>query len=412
VLDKKGVWVYNTKVVKNMKKMTLKNNIVNLAFSVLVLLGILAFSNVALADGNICAGSVMTVSEAESFLASGAISANVTVNGSIASAVFTNNTSCSMPIDLKSYKMYDDNINNQVFLDDTAGSVAPYSTKTLTVEVPSCKTQVDAYYGTGPIDLETEWTPNARLLGYAISSGSFCTETNNNNLVVSCNVNPSEAETGDYLNWSANATGGTGSYTYSWSGTDGLYGNVANVSKSYNDEGTKTGYITVTSGTQTVTQSCTARIDDDNNSNSNDDLDVSCYASPEDPQIGERVRWYVDVDGGDGDYDYDWNGTDGLNSSSRSPSMTYYSYGSKRATVEVESDGESETATCHANVRQNSVLAFSQPNPTPLAGAVYLSQVPYTGLADNLAVLWFVLGLALFSAYIAYVVIAYKKENA
>jgi hypothetical protein len=80
------------------------------------------------------------------------------------------------------------------------------------------------------------------------------------------------------------------------------------------------------------------------------DLEVDCYADPEDPETGDRVRWYVDVDGGDGDYNYDWTGTNGLDSSSKNPSKTYSSTGTKRATVTV-TDGDDNEATASCSVR-------------------------------------------------------------
>lgn len=234
------------------------------------------------------------------------------------------------------------------------------------------------------------------------------TEIVNNNLTASCNASPSSVEVDSYINWSASVSGGTGAYTYAWTGTDGLYGNSSVVSRYYSNTGTKYGYLTVTSGGQTVNTSCSARVKEDNN-NYDDDLTVSCYANPTTMQVGTRMNWYANVSGGDGDYDYDWSGTDGLNSSSRSPAMTYYDSGRKSATVRVYSNGQSVSRTCYATVNQNSVLAFSQSNQTPIESAVYLSQVPYTGLADNLNLVWFMLGLALFSAYVAYVVMANKK---
>jgi PKD repeat protein len=142
-----------------------------------------------------------------------------------------------------------------------------------------------------------------------------------------------------------------------------------------------------------------------------DDLSVSCYANPSSNiQTGTRINWSVRVSGGDGDYDYDWSGTDGLNSSSRSPSITYYNPGTKRATVTVtDGDGQEDSDTCTINV--NSVLAFTQEYQTPIAPAVYLNQVPYTGIADNYRLALFISVLALFSAWIAYVVISYKKNT-
>ena len=83
----------------------------------------------------------------------------------------------------------------------------------------------------------------------------------------------------------------------------------------------------------------------------NNDLEVSCYAEPDDPETGDRVRWYAEADGGDGDYSYDWTGTNGLDSSSENPYKTYSSTGTKRATVTVtDGDDNEATATCSVYV--------------------------------------------------------------
>lgn len=75
-------------------------------------------------------------------------------------------------------------------------------------------------------------------------------------LNASCRVSPSFGYTGDTFTWVATATGGTGSYTYLWSGTDSLSGNSASVNKTYSSAGNKSGSVAVTSGSQTVTSAC------------------------------------------------------------------------------------------------------------------------------------------------------------
>lgn len=229
-----------------------------------------------------------------------------------------------------------------------------------------------------------------------------------NNLYVSCSANPSFVDTDEDVVWRANVSGGDGSYTYSWSGTNGLSGNSRNVTWNYDNSGTKRGTVTVTSNGQSASASCTAFVDD--NSNDYGDLSVSCYASPSNPALNSRMNWYANVSGGDGDYTYRWIGTDGLDSSSRSPSMTYNTPGSKGATLTVrDGDGNRKSVDCYANV--NSVLAFSQAYQAPtMPAAVYLSQVPSTGFADNIKLFSFVGVLALFSAWIAYIIIVRKKE--
>ena len=80
-------------------------------------------------------------------------------------------------------------------------------------------------------------------------------------------------------------------------------------------------------------------------------LRVTCYGEPSDPSTGDRVRWYVDVFGGDGDYNYDWTGTNNLNSSSKNPSKTYSTRGTKKATVTVtDGDDNEATDTCSVYV--------------------------------------------------------------
>jgi len=225
----------------------------------------------------------------------------------------------------------------------------------------------------------------------------------NNNLSVYCNASQSNLDIDEDVTWRAYASGGTGSYSYNWDGTDYLRGSNQNLTWSYDNSGTKRATITVTSGGQVASASCTTRVADDYNN-----LNISCYASPSNSQIGNRVNWYVNASGGDGDYSYNWSGTDGLNSSSRSPSMTYNTVGTKSATVTVrDQDGNRDSVTCYTNI--NSVLAFTQEYQPPMASAVYLSQVPYTGVADSMKLYFFFGVLALLSAWIAYIIIEYKR---
>lgn len=81
-----------------------------------------------------------------------------------------------------------------------------------------------------------------------------------NNLSVSCSANQSSAYVGDSIYWSADASGGNGNYSYSWSGTDGLYGNNYSAYRSYNTAGTKYANLTVYSNGQSVTRTCSVYV--------------------------------------------------------------------------------------------------------------------------------------------------------
>ncbi len=68
-------------------------------------------------------------------------------------------------------------------------------------------------------------------------------------------ASPSVITAGESTTWSSSVNGGTGTYTYSWSGTDGLNGSSSAVVKTYTTAGTKIGMVTVTSGDQTKSAS-------------------------------------------------------------------------------------------------------------------------------------------------------------
>lgn len=80
------------------------------------------------------------------------------------------------------------------------------------------------------------------------------------NINVDCYANPQTAYVGQNVTWYANATGGNGYYTYSWSGSDLLNSNTNSVSKIYYSSGVKTGFVTVTSNGQTVTKQCSVNV--------------------------------------------------------------------------------------------------------------------------------------------------------
>ena len=81
--------------------------------------------------------------------------------------------------------------------------------------------------------------------------------SNTNNLAVSCTLSPSSSVGKHQLvTRTTIASGGTGSYTYSWTGAEGLSGNSKFVSTYYTSSGNKTAAVTVTSGGQAATAQC------------------------------------------------------------------------------------------------------------------------------------------------------------
>jgi hypothetical protein len=73
---------------------------------------------------------------------------------------------------------------------------------------------------------------------------------------VSCSANASFAPVGTMVLWTASVSGGSGYYTYAWSGSDQIYGSLSSADVSYNTSGQKYAAVSVYSNGQTVTVNC------------------------------------------------------------------------------------------------------------------------------------------------------------
>jgi hypothetical protein len=222
-----------------------------------------------------------------------------------------------------------------------------------------------------------------------------------------CTGRPSRPEEGEKVTWTAYPDGGNGNYRYEWSGTDNLDGDDKSITKRYDDEGTKTARVKITSDGESITKTCTVRVDEEEEEEKeNDDLEAYCKASPDGGKIGDRIRWTVYPDGGDGDYEYRWDGDDNLSGDDKSVSKTYSTSGRKEAEVRVESDGDRVTVRCHANI-EGEINVYIPPQDN----GIYLSSLPATGISPGMKVGLFATGITLWSAFLAYLYIARKNEK-
>lgn len=187
-------------------------------------------------------------------------------------------------------------------------------------------------------------------------------------LTVTCSANTTFAPVGTTVTWSAYATGGSGSYTYSWSGTDSLYGTGSFVSTYYNSPGVKTNYVTVYSNGQQTSAQCSNTVtvgapivtytQYQNVQYSSPVLQVACGADRTTANIGSLVTWSSEAYGGTGKYIYSWTGTNSLLSDKPSAITSYATPGVKSAIVTVTaSNGQSVSKVCEntVTVRANAV---------------------------------------------------------
>jgi large repetitive protein len=157
----------------------------------------------------------LSASQFETDVHNGSISfGSVSLSTSTASFTLTNHTSCTAPISLSSYKMFvapngPQWLSTQQLFNLASSSVAASSTQTLTVTLPSCKAQVDAWYGTAPtnlLDTDPYSYPDVPfVLAWAFSSSPLCvgapTSTPIADLSITKTVDNSTPVVGDTVNY-------------------------------------------------------------------------------------------------------------------------------------------------------------------------------------------------------------------
>ena len=187
----------------------------------------------------------------------------------------------------------------------------------------------------------------------------------NQTLTVTCSSSRTTAGTNQTVTWTAFATGGTGSYTYAWSGSDGLSGTTSTVTHTYATGGTQTASVTVTSGTATVTQNCTNTV-----AVTEIPLTGLCSLQVVSTSGGYSISYSAYVLGGSGTTTtYSWTGEDGLTGNSLSLTKTYTTPGLKSATLNARSGSQTLTLTCSASIDPSTIATSTVSTPTNYVSA-------------------------------------------
>lgn len=239
---------------------------------------------------------------------------------------------------------------------------------------------------------------------------------NNGSLGVSCSISDTSVNVGDSIHVYANGYGGNGNYTYTWSGdypVNGRYG--SDQYYSYDSNGNKDVSVTVYSNGNSVTRDCGTVYVGSNyysgysNSyynNNYGNLNISCTVNKSTAAVGEFVNWTTSVTGGNSNYTYYWSGADGASGYGPTLSKSFNTTGVKTPTVTVTSNGYTRSLNC-PTVNVGGVAAGNLAS----LSSVYLNQVPYTGVGDNLKFAAFLSGLILWSAMVAYFIIKRKATT-
>jgi hypothetical protein len=193
---------------------------------------------------------------------------------------------------------------------------------------------------------------------------------NYSQLYVSCSASSVYANNNSAVTWNAYPSGGNGSYSYSWTGTDGLYGSNQSVYRNYPNAGQKYASVTVYSSGQSITQNCgTVNVGGYGyvtSYNTNSGLDVACYVDPTTARINQPVTWRSEVTGGVAPYTYSWTGSDSLSGTDNVAIKYYSTVGNKSGLITIKSaDGRTATRACSTalTVRATTITSAAPAQP-------------------------------------------------
>ena len=164
-------------------------------------------------------------------------------------------------------------------------------------------------------------------------------------LSISCSAIPGSIQTGQSTTFTPTVSGGTGSYTYSWTGE--CTGTSRNCSKSFSTPGTYTASLTVKSSCRTATTNCSVVV---TQPAPTPDLAVTCSANPGSIQTGQSSTFTALATGGVGAYSYEWTGA--CTGTSQSCTNSFSNQGTQTATVRVTAGSQNANNTCSVGVSQ------------------------------------------------------------
>ena len=212
-----------------------------------------------------------------------------------------------------------------------------------------------------------------------ITSGGFSNTFTVNAIVTlpaitgSIIANPTTGNIGDNITYSVSGiSGGSGIYTYAWSGSDSLTGTTSSVAKSYTTTGTKTATCVITSGSVSLTLNTSAEI-------GILPITGSITADPISVVLGSPINFTMNAIGGVGSFVYNWTGDESFIGTTQTVTKTFSSIGTKNVTCAVTSGGVTTNFTTQITVTALPSLTVSiLPNVTrqlPNANVVFTSTV-------------------------------------
>lgn len=215
------------------------------------------------------------------------------------------------------------------------------------------------------VSLRQDYEGNTVPAGSATDMGAY----EHAGVIPSLTANINASSTSGYIpltvDFTADASGGTSPYSFSWNFGDGSSSSEQNTSHTYSDAGTYTVTLTVT---------------DSNSSQASDSLIITASApalsatasaSPISGEVPLTVSFTASVSGGTTPYSYSWNFGDDNSSSEQNPSHTYSDAGTYTITL---------TVTDSSNSQASGSITITASEPTNLTYNLTISATTYSSV--------------------------------
>ena len=190
-----------------------------------------------------------------------------------------------------------------------------------------------------------------------------------------CSPNVSQILQDNNVTWSVTASGGSGSYTYNWSGDQGLSGSGSSITNFYTNPGHMNATVEISDGSETIEVDC-------------DPVHIvaylrfnSCFPEEISYTIGYGdTFWRANISGGVGPYTIIWDINDNLQGpGSTQIDVNYSTPGEKFASILGVTSGDGQTLS-DISPANPSVIDANNPVSCTQSIMVYEEDIPAEGL--------------------------------
>jgi PKD repeat protein len=203
-------------------------------------------------------------------------------------------------------------------------------------------------YSSGPTDTDEEylWNCVGSRGGTVDNCSAYREQEEEEDIEVTCRVSDTSVMVGDSVTWTGSATGGTGGFTYTWSGA--VTGTGTTRTRTFTADGSYIATVTARDNSgNTASRTCSSvSVDEEEHPNVN----VTCSVSDTSIEVGDSVTFTANISGGESPFQYEWDGDiEDEDDDNRTLNVQYDDEGVYYVTISIEdANGNTDSANCSA----------------------------------------------------------------